>query len=91
MTAPRTLPAHRPLVTQKMKIVGRRTVYISVHDDERLGEIFLRMSSPDLTPELIAAYDTIALLSSLACNRAHRWPVWARYYLGTQSEAGRAG
>jgi ribonucleoside-diphosphate reductase alpha chain len=62
----RMLPARRRVSTQKVKIAGTRTVYVSVHDDERPGELFLRMSGPDLIPELIACYDIIARMNSLA-------------------------
>jgi hypothetical protein len=40
----RTLPARRQYITQKIKITGQRTLYLSVHDDECPTEIFLRQN-----------------------------------------------
>jgi hypothetical protein len=64
--ARRTLPNRRPHVTQKVRIAGQRTLYISVHDDEHPAEIFLRLKGADCTSELIGLYDVIARLMSLA-------------------------
>ena len=60
------LPARRHHITQKVKIAGQRTLYLSVHDDERPAEIFLRVKGPDCSSELIGLYDVIARLMSLA-------------------------
>ena len=38
------LPAHRHHITQKVKIAGQRTLYLSMHDDEYPTEIFLRQN-----------------------------------------------
>ena len=59
------LPARRNHITQKVKIAGQRTLYISVHDDEQPTEIFLRVKGPDCFSELIDLYDVIARLMSL--------------------------
>ena len=48
-----------------MKIAGQRTLYLSVHDDTRPAEIFLRVKGPDCSSELIGLYDVIARLMSL--------------------------
>ena len=61
-----TLPARRNHITQKVRIAGGRTLYISVHDDEHPAEIFLRLKGSDCTSELIGLYDVIARLMSLA-------------------------
>lgn len=61
-----TLPARRDHITQKVKIAGLRTLYLSVHDDPRPAEIFLRLKGPDCSSELIGLYDVIARLMSLA-------------------------
>ena len=45
--ARRTLPNRRQHITQKIKIAGQRTLYISVHDDEHPAEIFF--ASKELT------------------------------------------
>ena len=65
-----TLPARRNHTTQKVRIAGQRTLYISVHDDPQPAELFLRIKGPDCTSELIALYDVIARLSSLALQHA---------------------
>jgi ribonucleoside-diphosphate reductase alpha chain len=62
----RALPARRNHVTQKVKIAGQRTLYLSVHDDEQPAEIFLRLKGSDCSSELIGLYDVIARLMSLA-------------------------
>ena len=62
----RLLPARRHHVTQKVKIAGQRTLYLSVHDDEHPAEIFLRVKGRDCSSELIGLYDVIARLMSLA-------------------------
>jgi hypothetical protein len=60
------LPARRNHITQKVKIAGQRTLYISVHDDAQPAEIFLRLKGFDCSSELIGLYDVIARLMSLA-------------------------
>jgi ribonucleoside-diphosphate reductase alpha chain len=60
------LPSRRHHITQKVKIAGQRTLYISVHDDEHPAEIFLRMKGSDCSSELIGLYDVIARLICLA-------------------------
>jgi hypothetical protein len=60
------LPNRRNHITQKVKIAGQRTLYLSVHDDARPAEIFLRVKGPDCSSELIGLYDVVARLMSLA-------------------------
>ncbi|MEQ1795030.1 MAG: hypothetical protein ABL970_12660 [Nitrospira sp.] len=60
------LPARRRHVTQKVRIAGQRTLYLSVHDDKHPAEIFLRLKGPDCSSELIGLYDVIARLMSVA-------------------------
>jgi len=62
----RSLPNRRNHITQKVKIAGRRTLYLSVHDDAQPAEIFLRLKGSDCSSELIGLYDVIARLMSLA-------------------------
>jgi len=61
-----TLPNRRNHITQKVRIAGQRTLYLSVHDDADPAEVFLRVKGPDCTPELIGLYDVIARLLSIA-------------------------
>jgi hypothetical protein len=60
------LPSRRNHITQKVKVAGLRTLYLSVHDDEQPAEIFLRLKGSDCSSELIGLYDVIARLMSLA-------------------------
>jgi hypothetical protein len=60
------LPNRRNHITQKVRIAGQRTLYLSVHDDEQPAEIFLRVKGPDCSSELIGLYDVIARLMSIA-------------------------
>ena len=60
------LPNRRNHTTQKVRIAGQRTLYLSVHDDEHPAEIFLRVKGRDCSSELIGLYDVIARLMSLA-------------------------
>jgi hypothetical protein len=59
------LPTRRNHITQKVKIAGQRTLYLSIHDDTRPAEIFLRVKGPDCSSELIGRYDVMARLMSL--------------------------
>ncbi len=60
------LPNRRHHITQKVKIAGQRTLYLSVLDDEYPAEIFIRLKGNDCSSELIGLYDVIARLMSLA-------------------------
>ena len=72
------LPARRNHTTQKIRIAGQRTLYLSVHDDPRPAEVFLRIKGPDCTSELIALYDVVArLMSTLHSSTALRLSKWA--------------
>jgi len=62
----RLLRTRRNHITQKVKIAGSRTLYLSVHDAPQPAEIFLRLIGADCTSELIALYDVIARLMSIA-------------------------
>lgn len=62
----RSLPSRRNHITQKVRIGGQRTLYISVHNDPSPAEIFLRVKGTDCTPETIALYDVIARLMSVS-------------------------
>lgn len=60
------LPACRNQITQKLRITGQRTLYISGHDDKHPAEVFLRLKGSDCSSELIGLYDVVARLMSLA-------------------------
>ena len=59
-----TLPARRNHITHKVRIAGQRTLYISIHDDDRPAEVFLRVKGPDCLTALVGLYDVIARLLS---------------------------
>ncbi len=60
------LPSRRNSTTQKVRIAGVRTMYLSVHDDAQPTELFIRVKGESCTSEVIALYDVLARLSSLA-------------------------
>lgn len=66
------LPARRNHITQKVKVAGQRTLYLSVHDDAHPAEVFLRLKGADCSSELIGLYDVIARLMSLALQYGAR-------------------
>ncbi len=47
------LPARLQHITQKVRIAGPRTLYLSVHDDAHPAEILLRVKGLDCSSELI--------------------------------------
>ena len=65
MTTRLALPARRNHTTQKDIVAGQRTLSVSIHDDERPPEVFLRLKSPDCSSDLIGLYHVIAHLMSL--------------------------
>ena len=66
MKARRELSSRREQVTQKVRIGGKRTLYVSVHADEHPGELFLRVKGDGCTSEVVSLYDSLARLASLA-------------------------
>ena len=66
MSERRPLPTRRECVTQKFRIAGHRTLYVSVHKDERPAEVFLRVKGTGCDSETIALFDVVARLLSLA-------------------------
>jgi ribonucleoside-diphosphate reductase alpha chain len=66
MSSRRILTDRRHHITQKFRVGGQRTLYLSVHDDAHPAEIFLRLKGHDCSSELIGLYDVIARLMSIA-------------------------
>jgi hypothetical protein len=66
MTTRLALPNRRNHITQKLKIAGQRTLYISVPDDDRLAEIFPCLKGPVCASALIGLYDVVARRMSLS-------------------------
>ena len=66
MTHRFALPHCRNHATQRISIAGQRMLYLSVHDEEQLAEIFRRVKGPNCSSELVGLYGVIACLKSLA-------------------------
>ncbi len=66
MNERRSIANRREHVTQKFRITGRRTLYVSVHADDNPAELFLRVKGAGCDSETIALYDVVARLLSLA-------------------------
>lgn len=65
MSERRELPSRHEHVTQKVRVPAR-TLYITVHRDPNPAELLLRMKGEGCTVEVVALYDVIARLASLA-------------------------
>lgn len=68
MTKRRILPSRRSHVTAKLRVLGPnpRTVYLTLHDDLEPGEVFIRVRGANVSDEVIALYDVLARMMSLA-------------------------
>ena len=66
MNERRELPNRREAITQKVRIAGHRTLYITVHDVAEPLELFLRVKGHGCTTEVTSLYDSVARLASLA-------------------------
>ena len=66
MSERRQLLSRRDQVTQKVRIGGKRVLYVSVHADEHPGELFLQVKGDGCTSEVVSLYDSLARLASLA-------------------------
>ena len=62
----RSPPIRHHHVTQKIRVAGQRTLYLSVHDDPRPADTFLRLKGPSSSSELIDLCGVIAHLMNLA-------------------------
>ncbi len=60
------LPARRASLTQKTRVGDRRTLYLSTHDASPPLELFVRVRGTDVSAELVALYDCLARLASVA-------------------------
>lgn len=60
----RTLPNRRESITQKVRIAGRRTLYLSTDGTPPL-ELFLRIRGDDVSAEVTCLYDITARLISV--------------------------
>lgn len=68
MSTRRKLPPRREHVTTKLRVLGPqpRTVYVTLHDDPEPAEVFIRVRGANLPDEVLALYDVLARMVSLA-------------------------
>lgn len=52
MSHRRSPSARRNHITPKARIAGKRTLYVSVHDNDQPAKVFLRLKEPDCSSEL---------------------------------------
>lgn len=58
------LPARREHITQSVRIAGCRRLYVSV-DSKNPKELFLRVKGKDVTAEIVALHDALAICVAL--------------------------
>ncbi len=63
MNERREPPNRREAITQKVRIGGQRTLYVSVHNDPHPAELFLRIKGKDCTSEIINLFDVLTRIS----------------------------
>lgn len=83
--ARKKLPSRRAHITQRVKIGGSRTLYLSVDDDASPSEIFLRIRG-ETGSEKTCCYDVIARLISLALQEGIAIEDIASRLQGTRTE-----
>jgi len=79
------LPDRRSHVTQRVRIGGKRTLYLSVDDDVSPNEIFLRIRG-EAGSEKVCLYDVIARLVSLAMQEGIAIEAIAERLYGTKMD-----
>lgn len=81
----KTLPSRRNHITQRVKIGGKRTLYLSVDSETEPSEIFIRIRG-ETGVEKVTCYDVIARLISLALQEGVALEVIAERLHGTRME-----
>lgn len=81
----KTLPSRRNHITQRVKIGGKRTLYLSVDNETDPSEIFIRIRG-ETGSEKVACYDVIARLISLAIQEGVALESIAERLLATKME-----
>lgn len=79
------LPNRRNHITQRVRIGGKRTLYLSVDDETTPSEIFIRIRG-ETGDEKVCLYDVIARLISLAIQEGIALEAVAERLLGTRME-----
>ena len=82
----RELPSRRNHRTQKVRIAGQRTAYVSVHDDPAPAELFIRVRGVDCTSEVVGLYDIVGRLASLALQYGAPLATVGEMLLGSKFE-----
>lgn len=81
----KTLPSRRNHITQRVRIGGKRTLYLSVDNETEPSEIFIRIRG-ETGSEKVACYDVIARLISLAIQEGVLLASIAERLLATKME-----
>lgn len=81
----KALPSRRNHITQRVKIGGKRTLYLSVDNETAPSEIFIRIRG-ETGSEKVACYDVIARLISLAIQEGVALESIAERLLATKME-----
>lgn len=81
----KTLPSRRNHITQRVKIGGKRTLYLSVDNETEPSEIFIRIRG-ETGVEKVTCYDVIARLISLALQEGVALEAIAERLHGTRME-----
>ncbi len=81
----KTLPSRRNHITQRVRIGGKRTLYLSVDNDAEPSEIFIRIRG-ETGVENTTCYDVIARLISLALQEGIALEAIAERLLATRME-----
>lgn len=79
------LPSRRDHITQRVRIGGKRTLYLSVDNEETPSEIFIRIRG-ETGSEKVCLYDVIARLISLAMQEGMQLEAIAERLLATRME-----
>lgn len=79
------LPSRRSHITQRVKIGGKRTLYLSVDNEQAPSEVFLRIRG-ETGSEKTACYDVIARLMSMALQEGIPMADIAERLHGTRME-----
>ena len=77
------LPDRRDHITQRVRIGGKRTIYLSVDNGESPNEVFIRIRG-ETGSEKVACYDVIARLISLAIQEGVALEAIAERLLATR-------
>ena len=88
MSTRQILPNRRESVTQKIRVGGKRTVYLSTHDARPPLELFVRVRGTDVSAETTALYDIVARLASVALQHGTPLETIGKLLQGVKVEPG---